>query len=605
MAKTEPAVFISYKSEESAEADKVRRALETSGISCWMAPESIPGGRSYAEVIPAAIRRCSVFVLILTEKSQSSQWVKRELDRAINEGKRVMPFILENTRLDDDIAFYLTNVQQYFAYKDWEKELSRMIDDICALLGITRIVPPPVPTGGGTPSKAEEQDKIPVKKRVPRTKKKSVTPHKNKRHKRLYITLAVVLAAVALMFSVSVGMYLSSTVEICGRRYDRKSTVLTLTDEYISASSLRNISELERLYVLSMTRCRFDDEIGSLSSIPAARLRELTLSECGLTDELFDSMQLQDARMEVLDISGNQGVTKPSMLWKLEKLKQLTIDGCSFTDLNLLRQCIYLEQLSARNCGITDIGGLSNTTLLRSLNLSGNALTEVTGLENTAAKVERLYLSGNRLESVEFAEKMPNLEYLDISDNRVRSIDALYGCKMLKCVDAARNKIEEADGEKLSDMLSYVDFSGNGMKRLANKLRFNSKLGILCLNLADNRLTEVSFEDSEDGRIDYVNLHGNDIEDLTTVYQTTPIRYLVLDYRKEYDYAKLSDQVTIKLWLADCPLSERISIENTFASRVVFLSSKDLEDCADADIKTAAGSKLWKAVKGTESDTNP
>ena len=38
MAKTEPAVFISYKSEESAEADKVRRALETSGISCWMAP---------------------------------------------------------------------------------------------------------------------------------------------------------------------------------------------------------------------------------------------------------------------------------------------------------------------------------------------------------------------------------------------------------------------------------------------------------------------------------------------------------------------------------------------------------------------------------------
>ncbi|MER2080671.1 MAG: hypothetical protein ABS876_04015, partial [Ruminococcus sp.] len=140
---------------------------------------------------------------------------------------------------------------------------------------------------------------------------------------------------------------------------------------------------------------------------------------------------------------------------------------------------------------------------------------------------------------------------------------------------------------------------------LANKLRFNSKLGILCLNLADNRLTEVSFEDSEDGRIDYVNLHGNDIEDLTTVYQTTPIRYLVLDYRKEYDYAKLSDQVTIKLWLADCPLSERISIENTFASRVVFLSSKDLEDCADADIKTAAGSKLWKAVKGTESDTNP
>ena len=37
-------VFISYKSEEFQEADWVRQQLESGGISCWMAPNSITGG---------------------------------------------------------------------------------------------------------------------------------------------------------------------------------------------------------------------------------------------------------------------------------------------------------------------------------------------------------------------------------------------------------------------------------------------------------------------------------------------------------------------------------------------------------------------------------
>ena len=36
-------VFISYKTEDEAQARWVRDTLETNGISCWMAPGSIPG----------------------------------------------------------------------------------------------------------------------------------------------------------------------------------------------------------------------------------------------------------------------------------------------------------------------------------------------------------------------------------------------------------------------------------------------------------------------------------------------------------------------------------------------------------------------------------
>ena len=129
-------VFISYKSEEFEEANWVRTVLETNGISCWMAPMCITGGSSYATEIPQAIRNCAVFVLILSEQSQSSKWVSREVDRAINENKIIMPFMLENCRLKDDFNFYLTNVQRYAAYESKMTAIEKMVKEIKAILGI-------------------------------------------------------------------------------------------------------------------------------------------------------------------------------------------------------------------------------------------------------------------------------------------------------------------------------------------------------------------------------------------------------------------------------------------------------------------------------------
>ncbi|MBQ3103364.1 MAG: TIR domain-containing protein [Oscillospiraceae bacterium] len=129
-------VFISYKAEEIAEATWVRSVLETNGISCWMAPACIPGGSSYASEIPQAIRGCSVFVLILSQKAQDSKWVSREVDLAINEGKTIPPFMLENCPLKDEFNFYLTNVQRYAAYESKSAAIEKMVREIWAMLHI-------------------------------------------------------------------------------------------------------------------------------------------------------------------------------------------------------------------------------------------------------------------------------------------------------------------------------------------------------------------------------------------------------------------------------------------------------------------------------------
>ena len=130
-------VFISYKSEEFEVASWVRYMLETNRITCWMAPADIPGGSSYAKEIPAAIKGCRVFVVVLSQKAQESTWVPKELDQAVGKGKIIMPFITENIQLRDDFDFYLSNVQWYNAYVNKAAAIDKMIRDIQALLGKT------------------------------------------------------------------------------------------------------------------------------------------------------------------------------------------------------------------------------------------------------------------------------------------------------------------------------------------------------------------------------------------------------------------------------------------------------------------------------------
>jgi len=129
-------VFISYKSEEYEEASWVRDTLEENGIACWMAPASIPGGSSYAEQIPVAIHNCKLFVLILSARAQASRWVKRELDMALNEGKTILPFLLENFVLSRDFTFYLGIVQRYDAVVSRQEAMAKMLREIKVLLEV-------------------------------------------------------------------------------------------------------------------------------------------------------------------------------------------------------------------------------------------------------------------------------------------------------------------------------------------------------------------------------------------------------------------------------------------------------------------------------------
>lgn len=127
-------VFISYSSIDMAQAETVRNVLEKNGLSCWMAPRDIPGGSNYTKEIPTAIRNCKVFVLILSANAQGSQWVLKELDAAVNNGKVILPFMLEDCALNDEFNFLLTGAQRYSAYQKKAEAMETLIARIRAIL---------------------------------------------------------------------------------------------------------------------------------------------------------------------------------------------------------------------------------------------------------------------------------------------------------------------------------------------------------------------------------------------------------------------------------------------------------------------------------------
>jgi len=131
-------VFISYSSKDFETAATIRRQLENIGIECWMAPESIPSGKSYMEEIPKAIRSSDIFLLILSQNTQESKWVPREVDQAVNNSVIILPFMIEDCILNDQFSFVLSNVQWIEAFRDPEKALSELIYRIRQEIGVSK-----------------------------------------------------------------------------------------------------------------------------------------------------------------------------------------------------------------------------------------------------------------------------------------------------------------------------------------------------------------------------------------------------------------------------------------------------------------------------------
>lgn len=103
--------FISYGSNDRDIVNPIKDILVANGIKTWIAPDDIPIGSVYSEVINEAIKNCVLFVMILTNESQRSLWIQRELERASAYEKSIVPIQIGNFNLIDEFDFILSNRQ--------------------------------------------------------------------------------------------------------------------------------------------------------------------------------------------------------------------------------------------------------------------------------------------------------------------------------------------------------------------------------------------------------------------------------------------------------------------------------------------------------------
>ena len=110
-AQSDKYVFISYSTRNQNYAEAAFHLLKDEGVGVWMAPYDIPAGSKYAHVINNAIKNCSCALLLLSEQSQASVWVDKEIERACNYKKTVISMHLDDSQLNDSFSFYLGNQQ--------------------------------------------------------------------------------------------------------------------------------------------------------------------------------------------------------------------------------------------------------------------------------------------------------------------------------------------------------------------------------------------------------------------------------------------------------------------------------------------------------------
>src|SRR5208282_2485330 len=101
-------VFISYSSKDKPIADAICATLEQNAVRCWIAPRDIQPGADWGESIVHAIAGSRIFVLVLSHSANTSQQIKREVERAVNRGLPIIPYRIEDVTPSDSLEYFLS-----------------------------------------------------------------------------------------------------------------------------------------------------------------------------------------------------------------------------------------------------------------------------------------------------------------------------------------------------------------------------------------------------------------------------------------------------------------------------------------------------------------
>ncbi|MFY9549732.1 MAG: toll/interleukin-1 receptor domain-containing protein, partial [Thermoanaerobaculia bacterium] len=133
-------------------ADAVCAGLEGRGIRCWIAPRDILPGADWGASIIDAITGSKVMVLVFSSNANLSPQIKREVERAVAKGVKVVPFRIEDVPMSKNLEYFISTPHWLDALtQPLEQHIARLAETVKLLCAArdSREVPPPLhkPTG--------------------------------------------------------------------------------------------------------------------------------------------------------------------------------------------------------------------------------------------------------------------------------------------------------------------------------------------------------------------------------------------------------------------------------------------------------------------------
>jgi hypothetical protein len=140
-------VFISYASPDKVVADAICAALEQKGTRCWVAPRDVLPGQVWATAIIDAISSCRVMVLIVSDATNRSAHVAREVERAADREVVIVPFRVCDAKLTGSLEYFLQS-------RHWLDAITPPLEAHIARLGevVARLLSPAAGAGARTAS---------------------------------------------------------------------------------------------------------------------------------------------------------------------------------------------------------------------------------------------------------------------------------------------------------------------------------------------------------------------------------------------------------------------------------------------------------------------
>jgi uncharacterized protein YjbI with pentapeptide repeats len=143
--------FISYSTKDQEFADRLYADLQNKGVRCWFAPHDIQSGKKIHEQIDEAIRVYDRLLLIISEDSMSSRWVKTEIANARKKEielnrqvlfpvrlvsyEQIKSWKLFDAEIGDDSAreireYFIPDFSDWKSHDSYQKGFNRLLRDL-------------------------------------------------------------------------------------------------------------------------------------------------------------------------------------------------------------------------------------------------------------------------------------------------------------------------------------------------------------------------------------------------------------------------------------------------------------------------------------------